>query len=170
MARMRLQVLCWAGLLVACQPTLNWREIRVDSPPVQLTLPCKPDRGTRTVDLAGRHVAVSMVGCDAGGSTFALAWMELPAGSAAPEWIGHWKQATLLNMRATAAVLEQPWAAPALPTGLRVQATGQRADGTPVQGQAGYLARGRHVYQMVVYGSRLSPEETEPFFAGLRLP
>ena len=167
---MRLQALCCAGLLAACQPTLNWREIRIDTPSVVLTLPCKPDRGTRTVDLAGRQVAVSMVGCEAGGNTFAVAWSELPAGQTAPEWIGHWNKATLSNMRAANPGQEMPWTAPSLPQGLRVTASGQRPDGRAVQGHAAYLARGNHVYQLVVYGDRIGNEAIEPLLSGLKFP
>lgn len=167
---MRVLVLCGICLLAACQPTLNWREIRVDSPSLILMLPCKPDRGSRPVNLAGRQVTMSMVGCEAGGTTFALAWTDLPAGLSGPQWIGHWKQATLANMRAAAPALEQPWTAPSLPQGLRVQAAGQRPDGAAIQGQAGYLARGGQVFQAVVYGERLTADAIEPFFAGLKFP
>jgi hypothetical protein len=167
---MRLQVLCCAGLLVACQPTLNWREIRIDTPSLLLMLPCKPDRGSRTVDLAGRQVTMSMVGCESGGNTFALAWTAVPAGMPGSEWMGHWKQATLANMRAVTPAKEVSWTAPTLPQGLLVQAAGLRPDGAAVQSQAGYLVHGGHVFQAVVYGTRLDADATEPFFGGLKFP
>ena len=39
--------------------------------------------------------------------------------------------------------------------------------GRPVQGRAPYFARGRQVFQAVVYAETLRPEVTDPFFSGL---
>ena len=40
-------------------------------------LPCKPDRGSRPVELAGQKLMMHMVGCEAGGAMFAVALVEL---------------------------------------------------------------------------------------------
>ena len=48
-------------------------------------------------------------------------------------------------------------------------ATGRRADGAAVQGQALYFSQGTQVFQAVVYADRLAPDTADTFFAGLRL-
>ena len=48
--------------LAACSPTFNWREVRVESAPLKAMLPCKPDRGSRAVPMAGRQVELQVLG------------------------------------------------------------------------------------------------------------
>ena len=36
-------------LLAACNPALNWREVRFDGLATRVLLPCKPDRAERAV-------------------------------------------------------------------------------------------------------------------------
>ena len=55
----------------------------------------------------------------------------------------------------------------ALPQSLRVTAAGQRADGSKVESQAAYFARGSQVVQAVIYAGKLPTEAAETFFAGL---
>ncbi len=89
----RRMLLCLAALsLVACTPTFNWREVGFDQAGVSAVLPCKPDRGTRPVQLAGQSLNLSMLGCEAGGAMFTVSVLELPAGSSA--------QAVLQDLRA----------------------------------------------------------------------
>jgi hypothetical protein len=67
--------------LSACTPTFNWREIRFDQAGVTALLPCKPDRASRVVELAGQQLATSMAGCEAGGAMFTVALMEVSPGA-----------------------------------------------------------------------------------------
>ena len=64
-----------AVLVIAagCSPAFNWRTVRADAPGLELLLPCKPDKGARSVPLAGQPVEMSMLGCDAGDATFTVA-------------------------------------------------------------------------------------------------
>ncbi len=77
------RVLVWmaAGSLAACTPTFNWREVGFDQAGVSAVLPCKPDRGSRPVQLGGQGLTLSMLGCEAGGAMFTVAMVELPPGS-----------------------------------------------------------------------------------------
>src|SRR3989338_9422391 len=59
-------------LLVGCSPALNWRSVPLPEAGITITLPCKPDQATRTVELAGGPVELSMAGCDVDGATFAV--------------------------------------------------------------------------------------------------
>jgi hypothetical protein len=65
------------ALLAACSPTFNWREVRVASTALKAMMPCKPDKGVRTVPMAGRQVELEAWGCDAGGATFAVLFADI---------------------------------------------------------------------------------------------
>jgi len=163
------------AVLPACSPALNWREVRADPTALVALLPCKPDRGTRTVPFAGRETPMSMTGCDADGATFAIASAEIPDPSQASAVIAQWQAATAANLHGAPGPA-QPFvvqgAVPAVPgtVPLRVVGTGRRADGSAVQSQALYFAHGGRVFQAVIYASRIPPEAAETFFAGLKFP
>jgi hypothetical protein len=53
---------------LACTPAFNWREVAFDGLPVVALLPCKPDRGERSV---ARQMV--MAGCKAGEAMFTVA-------------------------------------------------------------------------------------------------
>jgi hypothetical protein len=64
-------------LLAACSPTLNWREVQLDTAGVQALLPCKPDHAVREVQLAGATHSMEMLGCEAAGATFTVAVLQV---------------------------------------------------------------------------------------------
>ena len=93
---------------------------------------------------------------------------DIGTGSAG-EVLGQWKAATLASLHNKDA-RERPFRPPGaidLPQSLQVVAIGSRADGSQVQGQVAYFARGRHVFQAAIFTAKLRPELTEPFFSGL---
>lgn len=167
--RMRLSALAAVVALVACSPTLNWREIRVEATGLKARLPCKPDRGARAVPMAGRQVQLQVLGCDAGGATFAILTGDVVDPLRSAEVLDQWRGATLANMRGTAGEVQPflPTGAMALAPSLRVTAAGRRVDGSPVQSQAAYFARGSRVFQAVIYADRVAPEAAETFFSSL---
>jgi hypothetical protein len=71
-------ILGTCGILMACTPTFNWRDVSFEQAPATALLPCKPDRGSRPVELAGQKLMMHMAGCEAGGAMFAVALIELP--------------------------------------------------------------------------------------------
>ncbi len=160
-------------MLAGCNPTLNWREVRVASSALKVLLPCKPDQGSRPVELAGQPVELQMVGCEAGAALFAVSHVELKDSSRMAEIQAGWQTAMLAAM----AVQEPAGAvqrtafelkgAAAQPPAVRLQARGRRSDGRAVMAQAVWFSQGAHLYHAVVYADRLGPELTEPFFAGL---
>jgi hypothetical protein len=74
---------CAIYALQACTPAFNWREVTFEGLPVTALLPCKPDRGTRTVLLAGAQRTMTMAGCETGGATFTVAVVQVDDGKAA---------------------------------------------------------------------------------------
>lgn len=158
-----------AGML-ACSPTLNWREVRVESTPLTAMMPCKPDTAAREVPMGGRKVSLTALSCEAGGATFAVLFANTGDAARLGEVLAQWKTATLGNLRAAGAreTPFRPAGALALPQSLQVVAAGQRPDGSKVESHAAYFAQGSHVYQAVIYAAQLRPDVAESFFSGLK--
>jgi hypothetical protein len=155
--------------LLACSPSLNWRKVRPETASLSLLLPCKPDRAQREVPLGGRPTALSMLGCQAEGATFALAVADIADASQAAAVLAQWQSLTLAHMHAGAPVQSavKVQGAAADPPPVRVVAQGRQADGSPVQGQAVYFARGSQLFQAVIYAPRISAEAADTFFESL---
>ena len=163
-------VLCLL-MAVACSPALNWRDVRPGDSGLGLLLPCKPDKADKVVPLGPQPVTMSMLGCDAGGATFAVAVANLGDAAVVPAVLAQWQTLTLANMQAipeTTAVrpLKVPGASVA-PAPVLVLASGRRADGSVVQGQAAYFARGAQVVQGVMYAPVISAQAADTFFTSL---
>jgi hypothetical protein len=155
--------------LAACSPTFNWRQARLDPGGLKALLPCKPDKGTRELPMAGRQVSLQALGCEAGGATFAVLGADIGDAARGGEVLAQWKTATLAKLHA-GEPRERPFNPPgarALPEALRVVAQGQRPDGGKVVSDAAYFARGSHVFQAAIYAEKLEPEAADAFFAGL---
>jgi hypothetical protein len=158
--------------LAACSPVFNWREVRIENTRLSLLLPCKPDKAKKMVPLGGQPSTLSMLGCDAGGATFAVAVADLGDAAKAAPVLAQWQSLTLANMKAVPGTsqvlpLKLPGAA-AEPPALQVFAQGQRADGTAVSGQAAYFSQGSQVFQVVMYAAQITPEVAEMFFSSLK--
>jgi hypothetical protein len=159
--------------LAACSPAFNWREVRPENTRLSLLLPCKPDKAQKIVPLGGAPTTLFMLGCDAGGATFAVALADLGDAAKAATVLAQWQSLTLANMKAAPASrealpLKLAGATPQAPPTL-VKALGQRADGTAVSGQAAYFAQGSQVFQVVLYAANITPEVAETFFSSLKL-
>lgn len=156
--------------VAACSPTFDWREVRTPQGGLAAMLPCKPDKGSRTVPMAGRQVNLEALSCATGGATFALLTADIEDAARAGEVLAQWKTATLANLHSPAAqeTAFLPPGARNLPQSLQVVARGRRADGNKVESHAAYFARGSHVFQAVIYTDQLKPEVAEPFFSGLK--
>jgi hypothetical protein len=162
-----------AALLVAaaCTPTYNWRELTIDPVALHATFPCKPDKADRKMPLTReREGLVHATGCEAGGAAYAVLWADAGSPAELGAFMAQWKQAGLASIQAAAGKEEpfQPRGALSLPQSVQVRASGRRPDGSTMQSQSAYFARGNAVFQAVVYAPSLKAEMTEPFFAGLR--
>jgi len=167
-ARPAALVLTVMALLAACSPTLNWREVRPEGTRLALLLPCKPDKAQKTVPLGGPATPLSMLGCDAGGATFAVAVAQLGDAAQAAPVLAQWQSLTLTNMKAGPAQVAPLKLAGAAAEAVLVKAEGRRADGAAVQGQAAYFVQGSQVFQVVLYADRIAPEVAETFFSSLK--
>lgn len=154
--------------LAACNPTFNWRDVRLESARLALLMPCKPDQAKRIVPMAGQPTELNLLSCDAGGVTFAVAVADVKDTVKAEAALTQWQNATLANIKAPpslGAAFKLPGLASA---GVLVKATGQRASGQAVTSQAAYFAQGSQVFQAVLYAEKIAPDVAETFFSGLK--
>ena len=166
--------------LGACSPAFNWREVRPDNTALTAMLPCKPDKGSKTVPLGGQPTQLSMVGCETSGAMFAIASADMGDAQKAADVLAQWAQATLVNMKAPPLALAgaaggtttaplKVTGATLSPAPVLITARGVRADNSAVASQAAYFAQGSQVFQAVIYADNIAPEVAEAFFSGLKL-
>ncbi|RYX91360.1 MAG: hypothetical protein EOO28_26075 [Comamonadaceae bacterium] len=163
---------CIVAALGGCSPAFNWRDARFENAGLTALLPCKPDRGSKPVVMAGRPVTLSMMGCEAGGAMFAVAMVDAGDAGKVTEVLANWQAATLANIRAAPATNAVPLklaGASTAPAPSLVTARGQSANGKVVMSQAAYFVQGSQVFQAVVYAEKVNPEASDAFFSGLRL-
>ncbi|MBV7457964.1 hypothetical protein KW843_26055 [Acidovorax sp. sif1233] len=168
-------LLAW---LAGCSPALNWRSVPLPEAAITITLPCKPDRAVRPVELAGSPVELAMAGCDADGATFAVSHAALADPAQVGAALTHWRAAAIANLGSGAAAraVDTPYAPPGvlpLPQSVRTVVQGQRPDGSAVTAQAVWFARAVgpqvRLYHAVVYTPKPRPEVADQFFAGITL-
>jgi hypothetical protein len=159
-------------LLLACSPTLNWREVRLAGGELKALLPCKPDQATRRQSIAGRELELRMLGCEAGGALYALSVVELGDAADALAVQVQW-QANLLGTLQANTSASSPWGLKGAGSSLepvQLNAQGMRPDGRPLAARAVWFAQGTRLYHAVLYANHISTEMSEPFFSGLELP
>jgi hypothetical protein len=156
--------------LAACAPSLDWREVRLGNGAVVATLPCKPNRSTRSVPLAGQRVQMSMLVCKAGQLSWALGAADLgdprrvgPALVALPESLRANLDGEVVESRPAAVRGATPHEAQA-----RVVLRGRRQDGAPIVARMVVFSYGTEVFQAVVMGERVPDEAAATFFDSLR--
>ncbi len=164
-------VLLAAGLLVACSPALDWRQLQPAGWSLVAALPCKPAIQQRRLALAGQPVVLTMLACTADGHTFALASADLgdPAHvGAALQALG---QAAQANVQGRVAA-DQPAAVPGMtpnPAARRWQLQGRLPDGQAVAEQVQVFAHGARVFQAAVIGPEADDSRAGPFFDALKV-
>ena len=70
--------------LAACSPTYNWRDYTSPDARYRVTFPAKPSSATRTIDLDGLQVSMTMTAAEVEGATFAVGAAEAPDAGRAP--------------------------------------------------------------------------------------
>jgi hypothetical protein len=64
-------------ITAGCMPAFNWREVRLDEQKIAATFPGKPDSITRTIDLAGTKLPMTMHGVRVKELSYTVAWVKL---------------------------------------------------------------------------------------------
>ncbi len=178
-------VICACSLLLAaCSPSMNWRTVQLESAPLQIALPCKPQTQTRPVAMGAGSVQMSMVTCEVEGTTFAAMHFLLTDPTQAGEVLGYWQKAALKQLHGTGEqgapearrlktdVLWIPKEALNLPQSQHIVFKGKNSQGRELVGEGLWFARmegsSARLYHVVTYGNT-DPKVTEMFFPSLKL-
>jgi hypothetical protein len=148
-----------AIVLAGCSRTYNWRDYTSSDGTFRVLFPAKPSTHTRSIDLGGIRVDMTMTAAEVEGNTFAVGTAVAPDPAMAQATLPAMRQALLRNIGAA-----QDAAEPAPGKPLEVDATG-KGNGGPVRLVGRFVAKGTRVYQVIVVGKpdRMKPEQTEQF-------
>jgi hypothetical protein len=161
----------FALLLAACAPALDWRDVALPAAGLVAAFPCRPHANTATEPLGNTPVQLTMHTCKAADITFAVGHASLPAGTLPGPVLQQWREAMLRGLQVTSQS-SAPFALPqafSLPQALRLQAQGRAPDGSAVDLEAAWFARGTDVYVAMAYAGTPHAEASAAFLAGLQL-
>jgi len=66
-------------LMVACSPSLDWREMSAADGSVRVAFPAKPRSETRPLPVEGRELPFTLTAATVKGAVFAVGYLDLPA-------------------------------------------------------------------------------------------
>lgn len=161
----------WMGLLCACSPVLDWRQVKPGGLELEAMFPCRPATLSREVPLSGRRVVMVMHACAAGGSTFAVGALTLDDVRDVGPALVSLRDAAARNLGGGAAST-QPVQVPGMTPqeqAVRVTLAGHRPDGSAVVEHIALFARGARVYQAMVVGDQPEADAVSTFFNGLKV-
>jgi hypothetical protein len=144
--------------LSACQPALNWREVRPAESGAVSLFPCKPDVEQRP--------GMGLAQCKASGISFSLSWADTPDPSQAGAALKAMSQALaakLGQVLPSALALQVPGMTP-LP-----EAAQYRVAGASSLTRLAVFAYGGRVYQALMTAPQDNPAAWDGFLGGLRV-
>ena len=162
--------MAFAGLLLACSPSLDWRTTPVSNTALAALFPCKPDHFSRRLSLAGQSQLVTLTSCQAAGLTFAVAAADVQQPHLAPAALAALRQSAEQNFGGSVQLLA-PRTVQGADTGgraQRVSAELARAEGEPLRAQMLFFSHGSWVFQATVMGTSPTAEAVEFFFDNLK--
>ncbi len=156
--------------LVACSPSLNWREVRDAEARYTVLLPAKPASHTRPVTLGELNVEMHMTAAEADEMNFAVASAVIDDAAQRKRALAMMQQAMVKNIGGSIVQTK------ALTLKDGAEATEIEARGTLASGRrmtlfARFAIKGSRVYQAVAIGptDRLNAEIAETFLASFTL-
>jgi hypothetical protein len=160
------------GVLVACSPSLNWREVRPAESGALAMFPCRPREAAREVALAGVPVTLSISACRAEDVTYALGHADVRQAARIAPALEALRRAAIDNLKGAVAT-DRPLQVEGMtphPLARVIELRGQMPDGRAVQERVALFVKGTRVFQATMFGPSLDAEASETFFGGLRLP
>jgi len=156
-------------LLAACSPKYNWRDYASPDAPYKVMFPAKPASFTRTIDLDGMQVSMTMTAAEVDGATFAVGSAEAPDEAHARTALPAMMKALLRNIGAGDGGRKFNADSSGKTTG-DIDATGS-TNGVPVRLVGHFEARGKRFYQVIVLGKAdaVPPEQVEQFLTSFKL-
>lgn len=157
-----LLLLC--GALSGCNPTYNWRDYASPDAPYRVMFPDKPAKHTRTVDLDGTPVRMTMTAAEVEGTMFAVGSAEMADAARAGAAVAAMRTAMVRNIDAQVTHEQQ------LP-GPRLDVVADGAGARPLHMVARFEAHGKRVYQVVAIGpaGHMAPEQVDQFMSSFAL-
>ena len=143
-------------LVSACSPKFNWRDYRSNDAPYTVQFPGKPAQQTRTVDLDGQQVSLTMAATEIDGTTFAVASGELPDAAHAQMAMQAMKTAMVKNIDGVVSsdkvsAVSSGNAGGVQQTSIDIEAKG-RQNGASMLLSGKFIAKDKRVYQVIVVG------------------
>lgn len=153
-----------AVVLAACSPTYNWREYNSPDAPYQAMFPDKPTTHTRSVNLDGLTVNMTMAAADIEGTVYAIGSAEAPDAAQAQAAVAAMKTAMVKNISATVTREESKNSA------LDIEAKGVQ-NGVPMRLVGHFESRGNRFYQVIVMGKdkNVPQDEVDMFMSSFKL-
>ncbi len=157
-----------ATALAACSPKFNWRDYTSKDAPFQVMFPDKPATHTRTIDLDGMKVEMTMTAAQVDSTTFAVGAAQAPDAGKAEAALAAMKAALVKNIGAT--IKSEKSAKAANGASIDIDAVGMQK-GTPMRLVAHFESRNTRFYQVIVMGKEkdLSKENVEQFMSSFKL-
>lgn len=152
-------------LLAACSPEYNWRQYSSPDAPYTVLFPDKPATHTRTINLSGTNVDMTMTAAEVNGTVFAVGTGQAADAATAQAAVAAMKLALVRNIGAQVTD-EKAKPGPALD----IQARGLR-NGQSVRLVGHFEARGKRFYQVIVLGpdGAVPEEQVEQFLTSFQL-
>jgi hypothetical protein len=155
-------------LLLGCNPTYNWRDYSSPEAPYRIMFPAKPTTYTRSVDLDGMQVEMTMTAAEVEGVMFAVGTGVAPDPAQAQAAVAAMKTALVRNIGAR--VERESTAAAGNQAAVDIDALGS-ANGQPMKLRGHFEARGKRFYQVIVMGraKAVAPELGDQFISSFTL-
>jgi hypothetical protein len=161
--------------LAACSPKYNWRDYTSPDAPYRIMFPGKPATYTRSVDLNGIQVSMTMTATEVEGAMYAVGTAQAPDAAHAQAAIAAMKIALVRNIGAAEAREKSAAAAVAGGSAAKDASTSDmQADGVlngvPMRLLGHFEARGNRFYQVVVMGpaKAIEPEPADQFISSFK--
>ncbi|MGZ5199795.1 MAG: hypothetical protein ACXWC4_08485 [Telluria sp.] len=162
--------------LAACSPKYNWRDYVSPDAPYRIMFPGKPASYTRSVDLDGMRVDMTMAATEVEGAMFAVGTAQAPDPARAQAALAAIRTALLRNIGATS-TQEKTAAAATVANGTasEVASSDVTADGVlngvKMRLVGHFEARGKRIYQVVVMGpaKSIDADATDQFISSFKL-
>jgi hypothetical protein len=156
--------------LAACSPQYNWRDYSSTDAPFRVMFPDKPAVHTRSVDLDGLKVDMTMTAVQIDGTTFAVGSAEAPDADKAEAALTAMKTALVRNIGATVTSEKVGKAASAAgnvksrSAAIDIEAKGTQK-GQPMRLVGHFESRNKRFYQVIVMGPAKSvPQDQVDMF------
>jgi hypothetical protein len=166
----------FAALQSGCSPTYNWREYRDPDGAYRVLMPGRVAELSREINLDGVVLPMSMSGALVDSTRFAVGMVRLKEEGQRDHVLAAMRTAMLRNIAAhthrdracEASVMNASGQALTRVAAQCVSAQG-RANDNPQFMEAMFVARGDHVWQVVVIGERIDALQAQTLFEAFRM-